>query len=64
MAKANEIVLDVKVKIPDDTILRCIRLLEMWMDDNPHKNIICTRSQGETGYHHSIKIEDEGVREP
>lgn len=64
MAKATEITVDVKVKIPDDTVLRCIRLLEMWMDDNPHKTIICTRNKGETGYHHSLRIKDEVVQEP
>lgn len=57
MASANEIIVPVKVKIPDDTILRCIRLLEMWMDDNPDRHIICNRVDGENGFHHTIHIE-------
>lgn len=58
MAKATEITVDVKIKIPDETICRCLRVLEMWMDDNPNKNIVVERVEGITGYHHIAHIED------
>jgi len=58
MAKATEITVDVKVKIPDETICRCLRVLEMWMDDNPDKNIVVERVEGITGYHHIARIKD------
>ena len=58
MAKATEITVDVKVKIPDETICRCLRILEMWMDDNPDKNIVVERVEEITGYHHIARIED------
>lgn len=57
MAKATEITVDVKVKIPDETICRCLRVLEMWMDDNPDKYILVERSFNDTGIHHKIHIE-------
>lgn len=60
MAKATEITVDVKVKIPDETICRCLRLLEMWMDDNPHKAIIVDRELDGDGYHHKIHIKSDG----
>lgn len=57
MAKATEITVDVKVNIPDDTICRCMRLLEMWMDDNPNDKIIVERKDTTTGFRHFIRIE-------
>ena len=30
-----------KLTIPDETVKRCMALLEMWMDDNPGKIIVC-----------------------
>lgn len=59
MAKATEITVDVKVKIPDETVCRCLRVLEMWMDDNPGKNIIVERVAGLDAWHHQIHIEDK-----
>lgn len=57
MAKATEITVDVKVAIPNETICRCLRILEMWMDDNPDKNIIVERLNGTEGIFHRISIE-------
>lgn len=57
MAKATEITVDVKVNVSDDTICRCMRLLEMWMDDNPNDKIIVERKDTTTGFHHFIRIE-------
>ena len=58
MAKATEITVDVKVAIPDETICRCLRLLEMWMDDNPDKWIVVDTIPGVDGYYHKIHIEE------
>lgn len=57
MAKATEITVEVKVAIPSDTILRCLRILEMWMDDHPHDKIIVDRESTSEGYRHKIFIE-------
>lgn len=61
MAKATEITVDVKMNIPDETICRCLRVLEMWMDDNPHKAILVDRELYTDGYHHKIHIESDGA---
>lgn len=58
MAKATEITVDVRVNIPDETICRCLRILEMWMDDNPDKNIIVEQVYGIDRIYHKIHIED------
>ncbi len=59
MAKATEITVDVKANIPDETICRCLRVLEMWMDDNPDKRIIVDQRETETGFVHKIHIESK-----
>lgn len=60
MAKLPDcITIGIKVQIPPETICRCLRILEMWMDDNPDKNIIVERVPGETEYHHKIHIESK-----
>lgn len=59
MAKATEITVDVKMSIPDETICRCLRVLEMWMDDNPDKNIIVEQIQGVDSFYHKIHIENK-----
>ena len=41
MAKFNEITVDVKFEISDETIERCCRLIELWLDDHPHDRIVC-----------------------
>ena len=39
--KATELTVDIhaKLAVPDETIDRCLRLLEMWQEDNPDKYI-------------------------
>lgn len=43
MAKLDELTIEVaaKLTVSDETAKRCMALLEMWMDDNPDKNIVC-----------------------
>ena len=58
MASAVNVTVDVKVSIPDETVCRCLRVLEMWMDDNPERNLVVHRERYDDGsYHHSIEIE-------
>ena len=41
MAKKTDLVVDVdaRLTVSDETAERCLRLLEMWQDDNPGKMI-------------------------
>lgn len=57
MAKATEITVEVNVAIPDETVCRCLRLLEMWLDDNPDKRITVEQVPGIDRYYHKIHIE-------
>lgn len=43
MAKFDELTVEVaaKLTVSDETAKRCMALLEMWMDDNPDKKIVC-----------------------
>lgn len=61
MAKATEITVDVHVKIPDETICRCFRILEMWMDENPDKDIIVDREYSGEYYTHRIHVRKKGT---
>ena len=63
MASAVNVTIDVKVSIPDETVCRCLRVLEMWMDDNPHKAIIVEREFTGSEYHHKIHIKDDGTEQ-
>lgn len=38
---AERLTIDVnaRISVPDETIDRCLRLLEMWQEDNPDKHI-------------------------
>lgn len=58
MAKATSITVDVKMSIPDETISRCLRILEIWMDDNPHKRILVDRLPTKNGYRHIIYVKE------
>lgn len=57
MAKATEITVDVNVTIPDATVIRCLKILEMWMDDNPDRNIVCDLVPYTDGFRHKLRIE-------
>jgi len=59
MALADSITVNVKVSIPGETIERCLRILEMWMDDHPHERIVVDREMATTGFRHKIRIESD-----
>ena len=63
MARATSITVDVNVTIPDSTIVRCLRILEMWLDDNPDKQIIVDTIVTTTGYAHRLTIEDNATKQ-
>lgn len=58
MAKADSITFNVRLNIPDETICRCLRILEMWMDDNPDKRIIVERDGDIGEFRHKIHVEE------
>lgn len=43
MANVDELTVEVttKLTVSDETVKRCMALLEMWMGDNPGKIIVC-----------------------
>lgn len=70
MSNKEKIDIDVNanVTIPDKTVERCLRLIEMWMDDNPDKRIIVEKIACIDGFYHKMRIEtpeleDGGVDE-
>lgn len=57
--KADELTVDVKAKltVSDETAKRCLKLLEMWLDDNPDADIICDTTMQKDGITHKFRIE-------
>ena len=53
------VTVNAKVSVPNETAERCMRLLEMWMDDNPDKTIICEQLAGEDRVYHEMSIVDK-----
>lgn len=45
-----------RFSISDETAERCLRLLEMWQDDNPDKFIECERKETEYRVMHKYSI--------
>ena len=56
MAKADSITIDVNIAISDETVCRCLRILEMWQDDHPHDQIIMEQEQTTSGIRHRAYI--------
>lgn len=47
--------------ISDETIDRCLRLLEVWMDENPECDIICEQKYvGGERFEHKLTIKRRG----
>lgn len=57
MARANRITVDVDMTISDETLRRCCRIIEMWMDDNPDRKLVVEKVATMTGYQHRIHVE-------
>lgn len=62
MAKTNELTVDVTtmLTVSDETAKRCMVLLEMQMDDNPDRSIVCDRVTYDGGTRHLLRIERLG----
>lgn len=59
MAKATSITVDANINITDETICRCLRILEMWMDDHPNDRIVVERIATDRGFRHKASIKKE-----
>lgn len=59
MAKLDELTIEVatKLTVSDETANRCMALLEMWMHDNPDKNIVCDIVPCKDMKRHRLRIE-------
>lgn len=57
MAKATEITVKVGVTVTDKTAISCLKILEMWMDDNPDRNIVCDLIPCRDGIRRKLRIE-------
>lgn len=57
MAKTTEITVEVGVTVPDATVMRCLKILEMWMDDNPDRNIVCDLIPCRDGIRRRLRVE-------
>lgn len=55
----TEITVDIKIGIPDETIRRAMHIIELWLDDNPDKNIIVELLFTDVGFRHKIHIESK-----
>jgi len=55
----GDMTIDVKAKlaVPNETARRCMAILEMWLDDNSNKNIVCDLVPCADGVKHRLRIE-------
>lgn len=62
----NEITVNVsaKIDVSDETAVRCLKLLEMWSDDNPNKMIEGERVATVDGIKTHYRIVDRVSRNP
>ena len=54
-AEKLEIPIYAELTVTDETADRCLRILEMWMDDHPHETIICDLVLTQEGHRHMIR---------
>ena len=57
-AEKLEIPIYAELKVTDETADRCLRILEMWMDDHPHETIICDLVPTQEGHRHRFRREE------
>lgn len=58
---AKEITVEVGIKmtVSDETVCRCLRILEMWQNDNPNKIIFCEKIPTTDGDRFFYSIREE-----
>lgn len=59
MAKELTIDVNARLTVSDEMASRCLRLLEMWQNDNPDKMIICDTVQTTEGVRFVFYIRDK-----
>ena len=52
-----DITVKISVSVPDEMAKRCMSILEMWMDDNPDKNVVCDLVPCKDAVKHRLRIE-------
>ena len=52
----NAITIGVNVAIPNETAERCMRILELWMDDNPDCILTCEQIDAGDRFKHKLTI--------
>lgn len=57
-AEKLEIPIYAELTVTDETADRCLRILEMWMDDHPHETIICDLVPTQEGHRHRFRREE------
>lgn len=62
MAKC-ELTINPEVHVPDETALRCMKIMEWWLNDNPDKTIVGEKSMTTDGIKTELKIIKWGVSE-
>lgn len=56
MAIMGKITVPVGVEIPQETADRCLRILEMWLNDNPLMNIEYHEIKGNDGIYRRLQF--------
>ena len=59
--KKLEITVNANVTVSDEMAERCLRLIEIWMDDNPDKHIVVDKIEGKHRAH--IKRWEDGKKQ-
>ena len=57
MASVGSITVDVGITIPDETLKSCLKILEIWQDENPDRFIVCDRIRTESGFNHQFYVQ-------
>lgn len=53
---SGKVTISIGLEIPQETVDRCLRILEMYMDDNPDLTLVCERISGEDGIRYKLRI--------
>ena len=59
MEGRNNITINVAVAVSDETALRCMRILEMWLSENPHLEIFQVGNTLRTRERERLPFEEE-----
>lgn len=54
MERLGKVTVQVGLEIPEKTAERCLRILEMWLNDNPDTEIYCEEVTTADGIHRRL----------